>query len=291
MTDIEITWKCNQNCINCIFDTEKMYKDKDIKIEEIYKLIDNLDENKDYLGISGGEPTLRKELIDILKYIKKNKPNLLTMMVTNGTMLAYRKYVKAIKNAAPENFYIAIAIYGHKKEIHEAHTRSQNSFYYTLLGIKNSILEGLWTEVRYMITKLNYKYLTNFAWFVIDEFPEVNRVVMLNIKYTGNALKYKDVLFIKESEAVPYVIKAVDILLGNGFKEPPNNHEIRLYHFPLCLLPEKYWKFSEGVTKFDDDVIFIEKCNKCKVKEMCPKIWKSYIELAGDSEFIPINEE
>jgi len=290
MTDIEITWKCNQNCINCIFNTEKMFKDKDPSLEEIFKVIDSLDEEKDYLGISGGEPTLRKELIDILKYIKENKPNLQTMMVTNGIMLAYRRYVKMIKQAAPEKFYIAIAMYGPKKEIHEAHTRTPNSFYYTVMGIKNAILERLWTEVRFMITKINYKYLPDFAWFVLDEFPEINRVVMLNIKYTGNASKYKDTLFIRESETVPYAIKAVDILKAHGFTEPSSDHEIRLYHFPLCILPREYWVYAEGVTKFDEDVIFLEKCNQCKVRDRCPKIWKSYIEIAGDSESNPILE-
>lgn len=290
MTDIEITWKCNQNCINCIFDTEKMWKDKDMPLEDIFKIIDSLDENKDYLGISGGEPTLRRELVDILQYIKDNKPNLTTMMVSNGIMLAYRRYVKAIKNSAPDKFYIAIALYGPKKEIHEAHTRTPGSFYYTLLGIKNAILEGIWTEVRYMITKLNYKYLPEFARFVIDEFPEVNRVVMLNIKYTGNALKYRDILFVRESEVVPYALKAVDYLVSKGFTPPFSDHEVRLYHFPLCILPKEYWIYAKGITKFDNDITFSPKCESCKVKDICPRIWKSYLEIAGDSEFNPIED-
>ena len=81
------TFKCNQNCISCILDTPITFKIPDPPLEQVKKLIDDMDPKKDILEISGGEPTLRKELFEVFDYVRETKPELYTFMVTNGVRL------------------------------------------------------------------------------------------------------------------------------------------------------------------------------------------------------------
>ena len=95
-------------------------------------------------------------------------------------------------------------------------------------------------------------------------------------------MKNRDKLFVRIKDVVPYATKAVDIL-------QENNINVRLFHFPLCTLPEKYREIAKGMTKPElYEFSFAKDCDKCKLKNVCPRIWKTYYVLAGDEEFKPI---
>jgi len=83
------------------------------------------------------------------------------------------------------------------------------------------------------------------------------------------------------SKAAPFAQKAVDVLREKGF-------QARLFHFPLCIIEKKYRPLAEGTTKGELDLALPKKCDSCTLKEKCPKIWKSYLPLAGESEFKPV---
>lgn len=82
-THFYLTRKCNLQCKYCfVRDNTK----KDMKKNEIFKVIDKLHSLGCKLVVFlGGEPTLRKDLIDIIKYAK-NK-NIITYLTTNGILL------------------------------------------------------------------------------------------------------------------------------------------------------------------------------------------------------------
>ena len=279
MTDWPITFKCNNNCISCILTTTKNF-DIEVPMSQIKAIIDNIKED-DYFGISGGEPTIRKEFFDILKYTRKKHPNLYIFIVSNGRMFSYKSFTKKLVDLNIGNFMIGIALYGHNKMIHEKITRAKNSFNQTVQGIKNLLSFNLPVEVRTVINKINYKFLPDIAKFIINNFSGVQRVVFINMKYTGNALKNKDKVFIRETDVVPYAEKAVDILLEK-------NINVKLYHFPLCIIKKKYWDLAKGVTKDKGELCFVKQCKDCKMKKECPMIWKTYVDIAGESEFRPI---
>ena len=53
-------------------------------------------------------------------------------------------------------------------------------------------------------------------------------------------------------------------------------------------MPEKYREIAKGVTKEEEELTFAPQCGKCKLKDVCPRIWKTYAFLAGFDEFEPI---
>ncbi len=83
---IFFTRKCNMECSYCKTARISNIKD-DLPVEDWYNIIDILhDWGLRHITIYGGEPTLRADLPDFLKYCTKKR--MLTHLVTNGKLLS-----------------------------------------------------------------------------------------------------------------------------------------------------------------------------------------------------------
>ena len=89
---IPIEYRCNMRCKYCYLPYEGQ---KNISFEKVRKIVDNFKGHT--IGLSGGEPTLREDLPQILEYIAgKGKQSAL---VTNGLKLVDMDYLRALKRA------------------------------------------------------------------------------------------------------------------------------------------------------------------------------------------------
>jgi len=98
---IPITKECNLNCNYCYY---YFNKEKDLNFEKIKNLIKNYKGN--YISLSGGEPTLRKDLFKIIRYIKKKQKH--SNLSTNGIILENEKIVKKLKNAGLNTIHFSL---------------------------------------------------------------------------------------------------------------------------------------------------------------------------------------
>ena len=106
---LEITGRCNLNCQVCYARNKVL---SDIKSEEVRRLISPF-KNK-IVSISGGEPTLHKELPAIIRILnKKNVP----VLATNGVRLADFEYVKKLKSAGLR--YVTFSFNGYSNHPYE----------------------------------------------------------------------------------------------------------------------------------------------------------------------------
>ncbi|MCD6368089.1 MAG: radical SAM protein [Candidatus Aenigmarchaeota archaeon] len=282
MTDYPFTFKCNNNCITCINNTEIVSKRRDPPVDEIKRVIDRIDPRVDYFGVGGGEPTLSEHFFDLLRYARKKHPNLYIFITTNGRMFHYEEFAKKLADLQLGNFLVAVALYGHTPELHDFITRVRGSFEQTISGIENLLKHKIPVEIRVIINRFNYKHLPEIAMLVSKRFPKIKRFVFVNMKYTGNAFINREKVFVRISEVVPYALEGVKILKGVGINT-------RLYHFPLCILPEEYREIAKGVTKAEEEELtFVKACEECKLRDQCPRIWKTYVALFGEEEFKPI---
>lgn len=260
----------------------EMSKRGEIPFEQLVTIVNSLPEG-DYIGLSGGEPTISPNLPRILEYIKHVRPDLYVFVVSNGRMFYYDWYADLIASVRPPSFRLGIALYGDRPGVHDYITQVPGSFKQTWWGLRNIVERDMLLEVRYITHRINYRLLPSVAEELVDWVPEMDRFVIVNIKYTGNAWKNKDRLFVRESDVVPYATRAVDIMRDAGIN-------VRMYHFPLCILPEEYRPYAEGMTKLEEyEFEVLPQCKECKLFEKCSRIWKTYL-LAGGSpdEFKPI---
>jgi radical SAM protein with 4Fe4S-binding SPASM domain len=83
---LQLTNKCNLDCRFCYFKEEAHQGSQVLSTHKIYAVIDDLKKmNISILALTGGEPLLREDHVDILRHCTQRK--LLTGIATNGTLL------------------------------------------------------------------------------------------------------------------------------------------------------------------------------------------------------------
>ena len=124
---IELTFRCNLRCVHCYCNlpqSDQQAIETELETEEVYRLLDQIAEAGClWLLITGGEPFLRDDFLDIYTYAKKK--GFITTLFTNGTLLT-----PAIADALVEwpPFLVEITLYGATKETYERITGIPGSF-------------------------------------------------------------------------------------------------------------------------------------------------------------------
>ena len=113
---ISIQDKCDLRCVYCMPENGVKWLDKkeQLTFSEIYKLIEvfnDLDVKK--IKLTGGEPLLRKDVIELVKKITIDLPKIELSMTTNGVLLS--KYGKQLFNAGLRRVNISLDTLNHDK--------------------------------------------------------------------------------------------------------------------------------------------------------------------------------
>lgn len=132
----ESTRKCNLACRHCGSDCSPSVKTSELTTNEIKKALKQIasdfPKTKITLAITGGEPLLRKDLLEVVKHA--NGLGYICGMVTNGTLLT-EKLAKDLKKAGMQT--VSISLDGLKKS-HE-YLRGKDVFERTIKGIENLV--------------------------------------------------------------------------------------------------------------------------------------------------------
>ncbi|ARC83169.1 radical SAM additional 4Fe4S-binding SPASM domain protein [Clostridium argentinense CDC 2741] len=88
IVSFEMTHRCNLKCIHCCIDADGIVSDKkDLTTEEAKKVLNKLIEwNPERIMLSGGEPMLRRDFIELLTYLYEHY-NGKIIILTNGTLI------------------------------------------------------------------------------------------------------------------------------------------------------------------------------------------------------------
>lgn len=153
----EVTQKCNLKCIHCRADASPDKKEKIIiKGKKAFELIDEIKKlGAPTLALTGGEPLLRKDLIDIIKYA--NKQGVPVRIQSNGLLLTER-LASQLKNLGILSF--GIGLDGPNAEIHDRIRNKKGAFKKAIKSIKLLKSKNIKVHVEYTITKINYNELT-----------------------------------------------------------------------------------------------------------------------------------
>ncbi len=275
MTDIGIGNNCNNCCVMCtaVMPLAKGYIEPSTEqvLREIEKVAD------DSVTITGGEPTLRKDLFQIIKYINEKYPDKRINLITNGRMFYYPKFVEKFQGV--RNLCVITELHAAEAKLHDEITQAKGSFRQSFEGIKNLLRNRFVVEFRIVVSRLNYKEVPEIAKMIVGEFNRVDRVVIFPIDIIGNAFVNKEKTVVKYSELVPFVEESIDIL-------DKANVKVELYHIPYCVLSEKYHKFiKKGITVLERRVVLEEVCKRCRFEADCPRVWKTYAKQVGVEEF------
>jgi len=267
--EIHVTEKCLNNCVFC--SVNKHYNPEP-SLEEIYKNIERT-KNKGFyrITITGGEPTLRKDIFKIISRANKYHKNIL--IETNGTNFTKEFVSKLIKSGVNE---FKISFHSHNPAIFEKISNNKDNFYiainalYVLKEFKN-IKVGTNT----VITKYNYQTIPETARWLNSTFPYLN---LIRISYP-RFYNYKKDYCKKEIVPLPKVRKYL-----NEIKEQKNK-KVFLENVPLCICnyphPEFFtWNLylsqNGKIANRMEHRKYLKKCESCKLKKKCQGLHKYY---------------
>lgn len=122
--NLELTYKCNLKCSHC-YQTEssseliKYNKDSYVDFFKIKKIIAIMENKFDNFTVclSGGEPTLHPNFIEIINILKESKKKIEIILMTNGTTLD--KLLNKDNNLIEKIDTFKISVDGFSKEIFE----------------------------------------------------------------------------------------------------------------------------------------------------------------------------
>ncbi len=153
MTDENGAWKCNQKCKFCYAAGQSYAGVHELSTEEWKEAIDRLKKaNVPMLTFTGGEPTLRPDLPELISHAKW----FITRLNTNGIALS-PALVQALKTAELDS--VQITLYSSDAEIHNTLVGGKH-FEKTVTGIKNALAAGLDVSVNTPLCRRNADYLS-----------------------------------------------------------------------------------------------------------------------------------
>ncbi|WP_456471558.1 tetraether lipid synthase Tes [Methanocaldococcus sp.] len=108
LANIDVTNRCNLNCPICFANANKTGKVYEPSFEEIKKMMEVLRNElppTPAIQFAGGEPTVRDDLIDLIK-LAREMGFLQVQIATNGIKLKNLNYVKKLKEADLSTIYL-----------------------------------------------------------------------------------------------------------------------------------------------------------------------------------------
>ena len=298
-TVIMFGYGCNNRCVFCYNEGKRHLQER--TTEELKTdILSSRSRGRTYLEIIGGEPTIRRDLPELIKFARDIGFETV-MFATNGRMFYYKDYAKKILDAGITD--LVFSIHGHTPELHDSLTGSPGSFKQLVKGLENLKSLGFSNiGSNTTIVKQNYRHLPEIGKFIYDRGIRNSEFIFVDPTHGAPKNNFSDIVP-RISEVEDYVHKCLDI----GKQNSVLHWDIR--YFPVCYAEDYIGQLSElkEVRNFQTEHIapdFVNpdvenarkrigrqkpgKCRGCKYFEICEGIWKEYIKHYGDAELRPV---
>ena len=150
---LEVTMRCNLRCQHCYIPPERRLSRKapELSLVAIQRILDEVtDAGCLWLLLTGGEPLLRRDFLDIYRYARAK--GLILSLFTNGTLVTERI---ADYLAEWRPFNIEITLYGATQETYERVTGIPGSYTRCRRGIDLLLERKLPLKLKTMLMTLN----------------------------------------------------------------------------------------------------------------------------------------
>lgn len=132
--DLAITYRCNNDCSHCYNGRPRDYPEMDT--QQWFQVLDRLWETGiPHIIFTGGEPTLRNDLPDLIAHAEKNGQ--ITGINTNARRLNDADYVKKLVDAGLD--HVQITVESHDPSIHDRMVRCNGAWKQTIAGLQNAL--------------------------------------------------------------------------------------------------------------------------------------------------------
>lgn len=223
---------CNSRCSFCYYlDSVKKGTTKDYSTEQVKAMLREAKSlGLDQVDISGGEPTIRPDLPELIRYAR-DIGFIKVCIITNGLRMADEKYALILVDAGMNE--ILLSTHGTTKEEHDSLTNIPGSFEKIWMAVKNiaAISKRKDVQIRFnsTITNLNYKSCNKLFELLKPYKPAEVNILIFNPSQEACKTKEEKVRFPNYNEIGQEISNAL-VKYKNDFKV------INVRWLPYCIL-------------------------------------------------------
>ncbi len=148
--DMALTFRCQNDCVHCY--AGGPHETPELSTEQWKKVIDKLSEIGVFiLTFTGGEPTLREDLPELLIYAQT--VGMVTGLISNGRNLKDKAYVEVLEKSGLD--FVQVTLESHKPAFHDKMTGAKGSWKETVAGIQNAVQSKIYVSTNTTLSKNN----------------------------------------------------------------------------------------------------------------------------------------
>ncbi|MDP1852653.1 MAG: radical SAM protein [Candidatus Omnitrophota bacterium] len=275
---IQVTRICNQKCRFC----SNPSFDKTISLKKAKELIDYYVKiGCDGVILSGGEPTLYPDLIELIAYAtNKNFP---VRIITNGQKTADFKYINSLAEAGLN--HINLSIYSDSADIQGFLTENKDSLCNIKKTLNNAKKLNLQVDVITVINKYNADHLSRITAWLVNRYPFIRHFIWNNIDPSMNRAS-------ENPDTIPRLID-FELELNRAMHFlAEQKRTFRAERVPLCYMADFAHCSTEArkIIKREKRAIYfldekglkvqrgwsygkVECCSVCFLNEICPGLY------------------
>ena len=145
-------WHCNQKCIHCYAAGQTLSDETELSTEDWKMILDRCRAaDIPQVTFTGGEPTMREDLFELISYARW----FISRLNTNGIKLT-ADYCKKLHEAELDS--VQITFYSYDPSVHNRLV-GVSQYEYTVQGIENALAEGLSVSINTPLCTLNRDYV------------------------------------------------------------------------------------------------------------------------------------
>ena len=147
---LALTFRCQNDCVHCY--AGGPHETPELTTAEWKCVIDKLSEIGVFtLTFTGGEPTLREDLPELLLYAQSK--GMVTGLISNGRRLKDKAYVDALEKSSLD--FVQITLESHKPAVHDKMTNEKGSWKETIAGIRNAVQSKIYVSTNTTLSQHN----------------------------------------------------------------------------------------------------------------------------------------
>lgn len=256
-----VTEQCNNRCIMCC-QPPKDNDDIDELFEQNIQKILGAPKNINYIGITGGEPTLLGDkLPTLISLIREKLPDTHIHILSNGRLFSSPEYASNVVSVGDWMISFGIPLHSDYENDHNLIAGNNRAYQETLYGLYNLAMNSSAIELRIVINNMNYKRLPQISQFILKNLSFVSWISFIGMERIGNADTLDKHIWVEPKLYIPYLTEACQNLSMAGY-------DVRIYNIPLCLLPPTAHIFAfQSISEWKK--YFLKECGPCLMREKC----------------------